>query len=203
MPGFLSDTLCKNCDSAVGHERLGRPAAVLDHRPHRAWLQRDRRRYYRPGPSDRALIAMAIPNNNYTVQLPVYAGPLDLLLQLIERDELDITRVSLAQVTDQFLAYLKVLETMDLGDIADFLVIAARLILIKSEALLPRPVERQPGEEDPGDELARLLIAYKRYKEIAGTLRQREEAGLRTYLRLAPPPKMEAQLDLSGVTTMH
>jgi segregation and condensation protein A len=146
---------------------------------------------------------VAIPTNNYTVQLPVYAGPLDLLLQLIERDELDFTRVSLAQVTDQFLAYLKVLETMDLGDIADFLVIAARLILIKSEALLPRPVERQPGEEDPGDELARLLIAYKRYKEIAGTLRSREEAGLRTYLRLAPPPKVEAQLDLSGVTTLH
>ena len=79
----------------------------------------------------------------------------------------------------------------------------ARLILIKSEALLPRPVVRQPGEEDPGDELARLLIAYKRYKEIAGNLRSREEAGLRTYLRLAPPPKVEAQLDLSGVTTLH
>ena len=146
---------------------------------------------------------MALPAKNYTVQLPVYAGPLDLLLQLIERDELDITRVALAQVTDQFLSYLKVLETMNLGDIADFLVIAARLILIKSEALLPRPVERQPGEEDPGDELARLLIAYKRYKEIAGNLRSREEAGLRTYLRLAPPPKVEAQLDLSGVTTLH
>lgn len=140
---------------------------------------------------------------SYTVQLPVYAGPLDLLLQLIERDELDITRVSLAQVTDQFLSYLKVLETLNLADIADFLVIAARLILIKSEALLPRPVERQPGEEDPGDELARQLIAYKRYKEIAATLHGREEAGLRTYLRLAPPPKVEAQLDLSGVTTLH
>jgi len=145
---------------------------------------------------------MALPTNNYTVQLPVYAGPLDLLLQLIERDELDITRVALAQVTDQFLAYLKVLETMNLGDIADFLVIAARLILIKSEALLPRPVERQPGEEDPGDELARQLIAYKRYKQIAASLHLREEAGLRTYLRLAPPPKMEATLDLSGVTTL-
>ena len=148
-------------------------------------------------------MSMATPSTHYSVQLPVYAGPLDLLLQLIERDELDITRVALAQVTDQFLSYLKVLETMNLGDIADFLVIAARLILIKSEALLPRPVERQPGEEDPGDELARQLIAYKRYKEIAATLRGREEAGLRTYLRLAPPPKVEAHLDLSGVTTLH
>lgn len=140
---------------------------------------------------------------DYTVQLPVYAGPLDLLLQLIERDELDITRVALAQVTDQFLGYLKVLEQLDLGDIADFLVIAARLILIKSEALLPRPVERQPGEEDPGDELARQLIAYKRYKQIALLLHEREAAGLRTYLRVAPPPKVEAQLDLSGVTPLH
>ena len=148
-------------------------------------------------------MSMATPSTHYSVQLPVYAGPLDLLLQLIERDELDITRVALAQVTDQFLSYLKVLETMNLGDIADFLVIAARLILIKSEALLPRPVERQPGEEDPGDELARQLIAYKRYKEIAATLHGREEAGLRTYLRLAPPPKVEAHLDLSGVTTLH
>ncbi len=140
---------------------------------------------------------------NYTVQLPVYAGPLDLLLQLIERDELDITKVSLAQVTDQFLSYLKVLEDLKIGDLADFVVIAARLILIKSEALLPRPPDRQPGEEDPGDELARQLIAYKRYKEIAGLLHDREAAGLRTYLRLAPPPKVEAQLDLSGVTPLH
>jgi segregation and condensation protein A len=140
---------------------------------------------------------------NYTVQLPVYAGPLDLLLQLIERDELDITRVALAQVTDQFLAHLKVLERLDLADIADFIVIASRLVLIKSEALLPRPVERQPGEEDPADELARQLIAYKRYKQIARGLHEREAAGLRTYLRLAPPPKQEARLDLSGVTTLH
>lgn len=146
---------------------------------------------------------MTTPPSNYTVQLPVYAGPLDLLLQLIERDELDITKVALAQVTDQFLAYIKVLDNLNIGDIADFLVIAARLILIKSEALLPRPPERAAGEEDPADELARQLIAYKRYKEIALLLHEREEAGLRTYLRLADPPKVEATLDMSGVTPLH
>jgi segregation and condensation protein A len=146
---------------------------------------------------------MTQPPSNYTVQLPVYAGPLDLLLQLIERDELDITKVALAQVTDQFLAYIKVLENLNIADLADFLVISARLILIKSEALLPRPPEREAGEEDPADELARQLIAYKRYKEIAFLLHEREEAGLRTYLRLADPPKVEAQLDLSGVTPLH
>lgn len=138
----------------------------------------------------------------YTVQLPVFSGPLDLLLQLIERDELEITNVALAQVTDQFLGYIKVLEDLQLGDIAEFLVVAAKLILIKSEALLPRPVERAPGEEDPGDELARQLLAYKRYKEVATLLHRREAASLRTYLRLAPPPKIEAQLDLSGVTPL-
>jgi len=143
-----------------------------------------------------------LPRPGYTVQLPIFEGPLDLLLQLIEREELDITKVSLAQVTDQFLGHIKLLESLNIGQLADFLVVAARLILIKSEALLPRPVERQPGEEDPGDELARQLIAYKRYKEIAGLLHEREEAGWHTYLRLAPPPKVEAKLDLSRVTTV-
>jgi len=136
----------------------------------------------------------------YTVQLPVFAGPLDLLLQLIENNELDITQLSLAQITDQYLAYLKVLEDLKLADIASFLVIAARLLLIKSEALLPRPPERAPGEETAGDELVRQLIAYKRYKEIADILHQREVAGWRTYLRLAPPPKIETRLDLSNIT---
>ena len=143
-----------------------------------------------------------MPPSNYTVQLPVFAGPLDLLLQLIEREELDITKVALAQVTDQFLAYIKVLENLDIADLADFLVIAARLILIKSEALLPRPVERQPGEEDPGDELARQLMAYKKYKQIAGMLKEREGLNLRNYLRLAPPPKVEKKLDFSKLTTL-
>jgi len=141
-------------------------------------------------------------NSSYTVQLEVFNGPLDLLLQLIEREELDITKVALAQVTEQFLSYIKVLEQLNLGDIADFLSIAARLILIKSEALLPRPVERAPGEEDPADELARQLLAYKRYKQIASALHEREGANLKTYLRLAPPPKVEKTLDLSGVTTL-
>ncbi len=138
----------------------------------------------------------------YTVQLPVFSGPLDLLLQLIEREELEITNVALAQVTDQFVSYVRVMEQLNLGELADFLSIAARLILIKSEALLPRPVERAPGEEDPGEELARRLLAYKRYKQVALGLRQREDANLHTYVRLAPPPKIEKQLDLSNVTTI-
>jgi segregation and condensation protein A len=136
----------------------------------------------------------------YTVLLPVYEGPLDLLLDLIERAELDITRVSLAQVTDQYMEYLRLIPAHDLADLASFLVVAARLLQIKSEALLPRPPTREPGEEDPGDALARQLIAYKKYKQVAVLLSERESAGLRTYLRQAPPPTAETKLDPTGLS---
>jgi len=136
----------------------------------------------------------------YKVQTAVYEGPLDLLLSLIERSELNITAISLATVTDQYLSYLHGLEQMKPDEISSFLVIAAKLVQIKSEALLPRPIEREPGEEDPGTELVELLILYKRYKEIAGWLVERQENNLRTHLRVAPPPKVEAKLDLSNLT---
>lgn len=135
----------------------------------------------------------------YTVFTPVYEGPLDLLLQLIERAELDITKLALAKVTDQYLEHLRAVEDHAPEEVSAFLVIAARLVQIKSEALLPTPPRREPGEEDPGEALARQLIAYKRYRRIADILSERESAGLRTYLRLAPPPKVEGTLDLSGL----
>jgi segregation and condensation protein A len=135
----------------------------------------------------------------YTVSTPVYEGPLDLLLQLIERSELDITRLALAQVTDQYLEHLRHLQDRAVEEVSAFLVIAAKLLQIKSEALLPTPPIRQAGEEDPGEALALQLIAYKRYRQIADLLGQRETAGLHTYLRLAPPPKVEGTVDLTGI----
>jgi len=138
--------------------------------------------------------------SGYTVETPVYEGPLDLLLQLIERAELDITRLSLAQVTDQYLQFIRNLSEKLAEEVSAFLVIAARLIQIKSEALLPRPPIREPGEEDPGEALARQLIVYKRYRQIADLLAEHETSGWRTYLRLAPPPKVEGSVDLSGIT---
>ena len=136
---------------------------------------------------------------SYQVATPVYAGPLDLLLQLIERAELDITKLALAQVTDQYLAHLHALQERAAEEVSAFLVIAAKLIQIKSEALLPRPPVREVGEEDPGEALAQQLLAYKKYRAIAEILGQREAQGLRAYLRLAPPPKIEGTLDLSGL----
>ncbi len=135
----------------------------------------------------------------YTISTPVYEGPLDLLLQLIERAELDITRLALAQVTDQYLAHLHSLEERAPEEVSAFLVIAARLVQIKSEALLPRPPQRETEEEDPGEALLRQLRTYKRFKELAEHLGERDKRGWRAYLRLAPPPKVEGKLDLSEV----
>lgn len=137
---------------------------------------------------------------NYTVQTPVYEGPLDLLLDLIERAELDITAVSLALVTDQYLAYINSMEELNADEISAFLVIAAKLLQIKSEAILPRPPAREAGEEDAGQALVDQLKLYKRFKEIGGWLNGQQDANLRTYLRIAPPPKVEPKLDLSNLT---
>ena len=138
--------------------------------------------------------------SGYTVQTAVYQGPLDLLLDLIEHAELDITAVSLAAVTEQYLNYLHHLEETHADEISAFLVIAAKLVQIKSEALLPRPPAREVGEEDIGVSLVEQLKLYKRFKEIANLLGERVAQNLRTYLRLAPPPKIEGKLDLSNIT---
>ncbi len=137
---------------------------------------------------------------DYKVHTPVYEGPLDLLLDLIERAELDITALSLAMVTDQYLDYIHSLERRDPDEISAFLVIAARLLQIKSEALLPRPVTREPGEEDVGQSLVDQLRLYKRFKEIGVWLDARQQAGLHTYLRVAPPPKFEPKLDPASLS---
>lgn len=133
---------------------------------------------------------------HYFVTTPVFEGPLDLLLHLIERAELDITRLALAQVTEQYLEYLHALEDRHPDEVSAFLVIAARLVQIKSEVLLPRPVVREPGEEDPGEELVRQLLIYKRFKQVANYLAAREDSDLRTYLRLAPASHLSPPLDL-------
>jgi len=140
--------------------------------------------------------------NQYRVDLPVFNGPLDLLLHLIEREELDITAVSLAQVTGQYLTQVRQMGEDQIEGLIDFISIGARLVLIKSRALLPRPIVLPIGEEeeeDPAEALLRQLHAYKRFKTVAQWLDERQRLGLRTYLRVAPPPRLEGHLDLAGV----
>lgn len=127
--------------------------------------------------------------DDYRIETEVFAGPLDLLLELIQKMELDITSVALAQVTDQYLAYLYTLQQRDAGQVSAFLVIAAKLLQIKSESLLPRPVVREIGEEDPGESLAQQLMLYRIYKQAAEWLIQRENNHLRTYLHIASQQK--------------
>lgn len=138
-----------------------------------------------------------IDGDGYEVALSVFEGPLDLLLSLIEQEELDITKIALAQVTDQYLGHLEELKETDPNDLTDFLVIAAKLILIKSEVLLPRPppILAEDDEEDVGDELARQLLLYKRFKEIAAHLRELEDSGDRNFVRVVPRVTVEPKFN--------
>ena len=131
----------------------------------------------------------------------LFEGPMDLLLHLIEKQELDITKVSLAIVTDQYLEYLRQSEHLNPDNMADFLVVAAKLLLIKSRALLPSaPPTALEEEEDVGDELARQLLEYKKLKELADQLKDRDAQGLHAYLRVSTTPELERELDMTGVT---
>lgn len=141
----------------------------------------------------------------YAVELPIFQGPLDLLLHLIERQELDITEVSLVGVTDQYLRAIEQLDEIEPGALADFLVIASRLIFLKSRSLLPKPQppDDEDGEEDPGDALVRQLLEYRSFKQVASVLHQRESDGVRAFVRLAPLPEMERRLDLGDLGMDH
>jgi segregation and condensation protein A len=139
----------------------------------------------------------------FELKLSVFQGPLDLLLDLIEREELDITAVSLAQVTDQYWAHLHSAEELDAEALAEFITVGARLLYIKSRALLPelRPRETEEKKEDVGEALAQMLVEYKRFRDAAEAFRGLEEQARRAYPRLAPPSKdLLLPPGLKGVT---
>ena len=139
--------------------------------------------------------------SNYVVRLPVFEGPLDLLLHLIEKRQMEITTISLLSVTDQYLAYLQQWqeESIPLANMAAFISIATRLLYIKSQSLLPHTSKEElTGEMESAAamaaELRTHLLEYKLAKEIASYLRLREEAGLQTYGRSGLLAGIEAQL---------
>ena len=137
------------------------------------------------------------------ISLPVFEGPLDLLLHLIERDDLDITAVSLVSVTDQYLKAIRNGDGFEIHALAEFVSIGAKLIYLKSRALLPRPAassEEQFEDDDVGRELVDLLREYKRFTQVVNLLEQRQEAGVRSYTRLAPPPLAPEGPGLTNVT---
>ena len=110
-------------------------------------------------------------SEDYRVKLDVFTGPLDLLLYLIRRDELDIQDIPLARLTEQYLEYVKLLEQLDPNTAGDFLVMASTLVELKSRALLPSaPLEAEEDEDDPRKMLVRQLLEYKRFKDAAQAL---------------------------------
>jgi segregation and condensation protein A len=140
---------------------------------------------------------------DYQVVLDTFRGPLDLLLYLVKRDEVDILDIPIALVAEQFKRYLDVLTLIDVERAGDFLVVASTLMEIKSKMLLPRPPEPPEPEEDPRRELVRQLLQYKRFKEAAATLEQYAERQSLRLPRLAvtspkpvagPPPVKPVEL---------
>jgi segregation and condensation protein A len=115
------------------------------------------------------------PKNLTHVRLPVFEGPLDLLLYLIKKDELDIYDIPIEKITSQYLDYLRLIKMLDLEVAGDYLVVAATLVYIKSRTILPhdqRPPEDEADEDDPRWELVRQLVEYKKYKDAAFELQQ-------------------------------
>lgn len=140
-------------------------------------------------------------SSKFSLRLPNYEGSLDVLLRLIEEQQLEITAVSLATVADQFIAYMAAIAQRDPQTIANFLAIAAKLILIKSRALLPQAVIPAEDQEET-DDLVSQLRAYQLYKRAAHILKEREAQGLRAFNVQSPPisrPQSKA-LPLDNVT---
>jgi len=114
---------------------------------------------------------------SYTIKIQQFEGPFDLLLFFIERDELDINDIPIASITDDFLKYIKELESLNIDVASEFILVAATLMRIKAKLLLPRKeLDEQGNEIDPREELTRRLLEYKRYKEILDEMRTLEES---------------------------
>ncbi|MFH1782249.1 MAG: segregation/condensation protein A [Candidatus Omnitrophota bacterium] len=124
---------------------------------------------------------------SYKVKLDVFEGPLDLLLYLIKKNEIDIYDIPISTITEQYLEYIELMRMLDLNIAGEFLVMAATLIHIKSKMLLP-PEEKEvlmEEEEDPREELVRRLLEYKKFKEVAGVLQGLEGQRKKMFTRAA------------------
>lgn len=150
---------------------------------------------------------VALPRvESYTVRLEKFEGPLDLLLHLIRREDINIYDIPIARITEQYLEIIRDLSALDIDKASEFLVMAATLLGIKSRMLLPKPpkleAEELPEEagEDPREELVRQLVAYSHYKEAAQQLRQREELMHKVFTRQLFLEQPEGPAPLEGLS---
>ncbi len=130
------------------------------------------------------------------VKLPVFEGPLDLLLHLIESNKIDIYDIPIVTITDQYMEYIRVMENGDLNVMSEFLVMAATLLEIKAKMLLPAEVNEEGEEIDPRAELVERLLEYKMYKYMAAELKDRQgEAGRALYRKPSVPQEVAAYME--------
>ncbi len=122
---------------------------------------------------------------DFRVDLNIFRGPLDLLLYLVRKHEVEIVDIPIALITDQYLQYLSVLEQLDINGVGDFLAMASLLIEIKSQQVLPRSDEIEEEIDDPRQELVRRLLEYKKYRDAASILEERGRTWQQHYPRLA------------------
>ena len=129
---------------------------------------------------------------DYKVKLEIFEGPLDLLLYLIKRDEIDIYEISLERITSQYLEYLQAFKELNIDIAGEFVVMAANLIYLKSRSLLPvdqQPPDEDAEEDDPRWDLIRQLIEYKKFKEAAAQLQTRALEQERIFARAGTGPE--------------
>ncbi len=144
------------------------------------------------------------PKENYSVNLEVFHGPLDLLLYLIKKDEVDIYDIPIANITGQYMKYIDLIQTLNLELAGDYILMAATLIRIKARLLLPRGDE--DGEEmDPREELVAALLEYKKFKEAGEILREKRILEERVFVPPSISPKngKKAKIVLSNTTTLY
>lgn len=128
---------------------------------------------------------------NFSVDLDIFRGPLDLLLYLVRKHEVEIVDIPVSLITDQFLAYLELLEQLDVNSVGDFLEMATTLMEIKSRMVLPRADEVEEEMDDPRRDLVRRLLEYKQYRDAASMLDERGRAWRQRWSRAANdlPPR--------------
>jgi len=131
---------------------------------------------------------------SYTVRLDMFEGPLDLLLHLIRKNEINVFDIPIALITEQYLEYLKMMKELDLDIAGDYLLMASTLLQIKSKMLLPvSSEEEEEGGEDPRAELVRRLLEYQRYKDAANELERRPMKDRDFFVRSVPEDATEPQ----------
>jgi segregation and condensation protein A len=154
-----------------------------------------------------------LPSPSYKIRLPLFEGPMDLLLFFIKRDELDVYDIPVHHITKEFLEYLRLMQALDLEVAGDFIVVAAELCQIKAKMLLPKEERTEEGieEEDPRADLVRRLIEYRRFKEMSQELSVMGEEARKLYYReyfkaddrTIPPDEAEEENVVGNVTLFH